>query len=210
MTKIGASNVTKILLGTLFILTMVWVACKEQNRNDSQAEQQKAWEKPPVTAWTYTTKGGMLIQMEQSTREQYELRWNGEGFYFNDIDWEVLDEIFYAVRDYYVSLGWNVSGASYQAKVYIKPWDDRCHDAENLDQPYEISEVLNSGQDGCQDGWSWHGWIYFHLGDDPGQGHWFLPNDGRPSVWFDAFMETAFPHEVKHFFQVVAGLPNRD
>jgi hypothetical protein len=50
--------------------------------------------------------------------------------------------------------------------------------------------------------------IYFHLGDDPGIDHTTIYSE-EPLTMVDyvAFQESAYPHELLHFFQEMSGLP---
>ncbi len=168
---------------------------------------------PTSTAWTYTTPAGITVSTERSTITQYNSHWevnlsNAVTWKWEDIDWLTLDEAFEIFKCFYCNyLDWNCKDAQpYELKIYIKPWDSRCVDAETPSQPYEIYEYVGDAWQ-CVDGWLSPGnsTIFFHMGDDPGTDHDTI-YEGVTTPYF-AFEETALPDELRHFFQMKAGRP---
>jgi len=198
--------IKKLLQVILIIIVLCAIAgCKEEG--SSQSSLDTSWSNPPERPWTAITPAGINIVTDRSTIDQYEIFWQGD-FHWEQIDWETLDEEFKIWKQYYCyDLNWDCKyTTSSDLTVYIKPWDSRCKDEEQPDQPQEICEYIN-GEWRCIDGWYWAQVIYFHLGDDPGIDHVRISEDGLSSITYTAFQESAYSHELLHFFQGMAGLP---
>jgi hypothetical protein len=196
----------------MVILALVLLyGCKEGGSDSNPNPGGNNWEKNPSSdqLCMATTPAGITIVSDRPTLAQYESRWSGELFHWADIDWEVLDEEFKNAKQYYCyTIGWDCKHAEpYQLTVRIKPWDSRCTDVESPLQPKEIYEYIN-GEWMCVDGWYWKQVVYIHLGDDPGQDHTTIySEEPMMSQDFKAFQESAYTHELMHFFQEMAGLP---
>ena len=193
---------------TLCVMLLLLTGCKEQGSSDSSSRYNPYWDSPPERPWVAVTPAGIQLITDLSTIDQYEARWGGV-FHWENIDWETLDKEFEFYKQYYCyQLNWDCKNANTsQLTVYIKPWDNRCQDAESPCQPKEIYVYIN-GEWQCIDGWYWEQVIYFHLGDDPGQDHTTIfTEDGLTTADYGAFQESAYSHELLHFFQQMAGLP---
>lgn len=165
---------------------------------------------PPSRSWTAVTPAGINLITDTATIDQYEVFWQG-NFHWEGIDWEVVDKEFALWKQYYcydLNLDCKHTVPS-DLTLYIKPWDSRCVDAETPEQPQEICEYIN-GEWQCIDGWYWERVIYFHLGDDPGVNHVHVSDDGLSSITYGAFQESAYSHELLHFFQDMAGFTPSD
>ena len=188
----------------IFLITLA-LGCKEQKSSDHPDPFAPP---PPSETWTMITPAGITVITARSTIAQYESLYG----YWGNIDWEALDALFAYRKDYFChQLDWNCKDTSPdQLTVYIKPWDSRCKDEESPTQPKEIYVFLN-GQWMCVDGWYRTRVVYFHLGDDPGWDHETVYNE-EPlmSAEFYAFQESAYEHELMHFFQEMGGLPFSD
>jgi len=115
---------------------------------------------------------------------------------WEDIEWQRLDELFDDYKAYYISQGWDLRNAfPYLLTIGIQPWNEQCSS--------RTSRRIYAGVSG----WGWiccQGWYHppsntanFHLGTDP----------GVDTENYYAFQQSAFPDELKHFFQNMAGRP---
>jgi len=201
----------KVLL-VILVITMLISGCKEEGGDSSSSNLTPGANPIPADQlWVGTTPAGINIVSDKGTLSQYEYRWYVEGFHWADIDWEALDEQFYTAKEYYCNvIGWDCKNIGpYQLTIRIMPHAplDVCFDAETPSAPYEIHAFINGAWQ-CWDGWEWHGTIYTHLGDDPGQDHETIySEDPLSSQEFRAWQETSVPHELMHFFQYMSGLP---
>ena len=198
--------IKKLLQVVLIVITLCAIAgCKEEGSSDSS--QSTSWSRYPSRPWTAITPAGIKLVTDKSTIDQYEVFWWGD-FHWERIDWETLDEEFRIWKQYYCyDLDWDCKHTiPSDLTVFIKPWDSRCKDEETPDQPQEICEYLNE-EWMCIDGWYYRQVIYFHLGDDPGIDYTLISEEGLTSVDYRAFQNSAYSHELLHFFQAMAGLP---
>jgi len=199
--------IKKLLQVVLIVITLCTiVSCKEEERS-SQSSLDTSWSNYPSRPWTAITPAGINIVTDKSTIDQYEVLWSG-AFHWEEIDWEALDKEFEFYKQYYCyQLNWDCKYViPSDLTVYIKSWDGRCKDEETPDQPQEICEYIN-GKWQCIDGWYWAQVIYFHLGDDPGINYTRISDDSLSSITYTAFQNSAYPHELLHFFQAMSGLP---
>lgn len=199
----------------LILLLLCLLSCREKGSHSS-APPPPDWAYPPKEPWTITTPAGIKIVADQSTINLYKERWELEGFVWDKIDWEALDEEFLYQKEYYcTTLNWDCKNSQpSDLTVYIKSHASLsvCTDKETPTQPYEIYVYIN-GSYQCIDGWYQPSTqtVYFHLGDDPGQDHTLILSEEPPSSQeFRAFQESAYPHELMHFFQDMAGRPMVD
>jgi len=202
-------KLTILIAITLASLALGLAGCKESGSSDNTPPSAFT-PPPPSELWTITTPAGITVITAKSTIAQYESLYG----YWGNIDWEALDALFEARKSYYCgqdSLNWDCKDTTpSQVTVHIKPWDSRCKDEETPTQPKEIYVFLN-GKWQCIDGWYWVRVVYFHLGDDPGWDHILILNeDPLISMDYYAFQESAYEHELMHFFQEMAGLPFSD
>jgi len=201
--------IKKLLQIVLIIIVLYAItSCKEDG--SSQSSPDTSWSSYPSRPWTAITPAGIKLVTDITTIDQYEVFWQGD-FHWEQIDWETLDKEFKIWKQYYCyELDWDCKHAiPSDLTVYIKPWDSRCKDEEIPDQPQEICEYIN-GEWQCIDGWYWEQVIYFHLGDDPGIDHCRISDDDLSSITYVAFQESAYSHELLHFFQDMSGLSFSD
>ncbi len=206
MKKYTKLTVLILIFSVALALALGCIGCKEQSSDDKKNDP---FAPPPSSeTWTMTTPAGITVITARSTIAQYESLWG----YWGNIDWVALDELFAYRKDYFCyQLNWDCKDTiPGQLMVYVKPWDSRCVDEESPTQPKEIYAYIN-GEWQCVDGWYWKRVVYFHLGDDPGWDRTVIYNE-EPLISGDfyAFQETAYEHELMHFFQEMAGLPSSD
>ncbi len=135
-----------------------------------------------ASAWIYKTPAGIIITANQRTITQYEKHW---GLDWDNIDWSIADDIFYAMKDYY---GDEVKKVTTKGlRIGIGLFSDCATCAPGWE---------TNTQWGCLDGG--YAWMYktiiIHLGDDPGQGE-------------HPFSKTALVHEFSHFFLFAINSP---
>ena len=201
------NTMKRMLIGLMVLMTCMILNCREENSSPS-IPTTPHWSSSPQRPWTAITPAGIRLVTDQSTIEQYEERWGG-NFHWEQIDWEILDKEFEYQKQYYCyTLNWDCKEVTpSHLTVYIKPWDGRCIDEESPNQPKEIYEYIN-GQWNCIDGWYSKQTIYLHLGDDPGIDHTVIFSEEPPSsIDYRAFQESAYSHELMHFFQEMSGRP---
>ena len=201
-----------VILGIIALFLFLLQGCREGG-SGSENTGPKPNESGASTPhdWTMVTPEGITVYSQQSTIDQYELKW-GKGSWAR-IDWVTLDQLFDFYKDFYCNQqGWSCSGVSAsQLSIYIKPWSEKCpFTLSDGTGAYKIYDTPPGHETMCVNGWYDGRTLFFHLNVDPGIDRTvFVDNPPNPpsdnGTDFYAFEESCFPHELMHFFQEVSG-----